>query len=135
MGQSKSKGLKNHPYSLPSGYPQYGAVYPYAVVPQVAYAPGYHAPVIPPGYGPVPVTMPQHHATEVQGHRKKKRKHTSSSSGRTDRSTNHRRHHSAPLNVLPAPAEMFENLPAGFVPHNIIPNPPGGTSEFLLSLY
>jgi hypothetical protein len=30
---------------------------------------------------------------------------------------------------------MFDNLPAGFVPNNIIPNIPGGTSGFLLHTF
>lgn len=132
MGQSKSKALKYPQYPQPPGYPTYGPVYPYGIPPQVGYAPGYHGPVIPPGYG-VPVAMPQPQVSiqmPPRSRRKKKRRRASGSSAGHGPMQPPDQTRNAAVGVQPAPPGMLDNLPAGFIPTNITPNPPGGAGAF-----
>lgn len=125
MGQSKSKALKYPHYPPPPGYPQYGHAYPYPMQPQVGYMSGYHGPqpVIPPGYGaPIAMPQPQIGGWTTQDRRRKKKKKRASAPP-VARPVDQPR-----VIVQPAPVGMLDNLPPGFVPQNITPNPPGASS-------
>lgn len=137
MGQSKSKALKYPQYPPPPGYPTYGPVYPYGLPPLSGYAQAHHGPVIPPGYGaPVAMPQPQHMVNwPPQERRKRRRKKESRSSEGyvAARQANEARGAATgAANVQPAPPGMLDNLPPGFVPTSITPNPPGVSGASLL---
>lgn len=131
MGQGKSKPLKFPQYPQPPGYPPY---YPYGIQqPPVGYAPGYHPPVLPPGYGPL---MPQPQIPQMVGwpppQRHTRRKKKRSSAPPAPAQPAHQPTVAGPgPNVQPAPPGMLDNLPRGFIPTSITPNPPGASGPVI----
>jgi len=134
MGQAKSKTIKFPQYPQPPIYPPY---YVYPVHPQAGFSQGYHLPVLPPGYAP---TMPQPQAVPWPSHprhsKKKKKKLRVPGPAQMSVQRPNPASSAPPLsNIQPVPAGMLDNLPPGFVPQSITPNPPGAPGMFDLIIY
>jgi len=128
MGQAKSKTIKFPQYPQPPIYPPY---YVYPVHPQAGFSQGYHLPVLPP-------TMPQLQTVPWPSqpqHSKKKKKKVPGSARISVQRPNPVPSAPPLLNIQPVPAGMLDNLPPGFVPQSITPNPPGAPGMFDLIIY
>ena len=134
MGQAKSKTIKFPQYPQPPIYPPY---YVYPVHPQAGFSQGYHLPVLPPGYAP---TMPQLQTvpwpSQLRHSKKKKKKLRVPGPAQMSVQRPNPAPSAPPLsNIQPVPAGMLDNLPPGFVPQSITPNPPGAPGMFDLIIY